>query len=100
VVVAAWNTRGSDRARRLDSISAQAAAARGRCSVVDDASSDTTADVVGDWIARHDLPVTLLINAENLGAAETRKRWSTAGDGTRFAAFLDLGLMRGLPERA
>ena len=86
VVVAAWN-RADLIARTLDSISAQTRLPR-QVLVVDDASSDTTADVVGDWIARHDLPVTLLINAENLGVAETRNvglRQAT----TRFAAFLD-----------
>lgn len=86
VIVAAWN-RADLIARTLGSIAAQTRRPR-QVFVVDDASSDSTADVVRDWIARHDLPVTLLINPENRGVAETRNAGMRQAE-TRFAAFLD-----------
>ncbi len=86
VIVAAWN-RAALVTRTLDSIAAQTRLPR-QVFVIDDASADETAAVTRDWIARHDLPVTLLINPENKGVAETRNAGMRRAT-TRFAAFLD-----------
>lgn len=86
VIVAAWN-RAALITRTLDSIAAQTRLPR-QVFVVDDASTDTMAEVVREWIACHDLPVTLLINPQNRGVAETRNSGLRAAT-TRFAAFLD-----------
>jgi hypothetical protein len=86
VIVAAWN-RAALITRTLDSIAAQTRLPS-QVFVVDDASSDSTADVVREWIARHDLPVALMINPENRGVAETRNVGMRQAV-TQFAAFLD-----------
>lgn len=86
VIVAAWN-RAALVTRTLDSIAAQTRLPQ-QVIVIDDASSDDTAAVTRAWIAQHDLPVTLLINPENKGVAETRNVGMRRAT-TRFAAFLD-----------
>lgn len=86
VIVAAWN-RADLVTRTLDSIAAQTRLPR-QVLVVDDASSDATAEVVREWIARHYVPVTLLVNPENRGVAEARNVGLRQAE-TRYAAFLD-----------
>jgi glycosyltransferase involved in cell wall biosynthesis len=86
VIVAAWN-RENLIARTLDSIAAQTRRPR-QVFVIDDASRDNTAQAVEGWIAAHDLPVTLLVNPENRGVAETRNAGLRQA-ATRYAAFLD-----------
>jgi glycosyltransferase involved in cell wall biosynthesis len=86
VIVAAWN-RATLITRTLDSISAQTRPPRAVI-IIDDASTDNTVEVARQWIACHDLPVTLLINPENRGVAETRNSGLRRAK-TRFAAFLD-----------
>lgn len=86
VIVAVWN-RAPLITRTLDSIATQTRPPR-EVIIIDDASSDNTVEVARQWIARHELPVTLLINPENRGVAETRNA-GLRRVSTRYAAFLD-----------
>ena len=87
MIVAAWN-RADLIARTLDSIAVQTRRPR-QVFVVDDASSDTTAAVVRDWIASpRSAGYAADQSAETAAFAETRNAGLRQAE-TRFAAFLD-----------
>jgi glycosyltransferase involved in cell wall biosynthesis len=74
----------------LDSVVRQTMGAR-QLIIVDDGSTDDTVKAVRQWVARHDLPGTLIsvIRQDKLGASAARNRGIEAAQACEYFAFLD-----------